>query len=134
MFEYLSNYFKTKIVVPVCKMQQFMCMEDYVDKSIFTLEREEGWIELSMSKFYFADPLKDINMTENLVFDTDEFYLLMRTSGWSGNNVVEYNKESRGYISYMVPYSCHCNFKEIEKFIQLVKPAQIEQLVPINVS
>jgi hypothetical protein len=98
-------------------------MDDYVDRSIFTLERDEGWIELSMSKFYFADPLKDINLTENLVFDTDEFYLLMRTSGWSGNNVVEYNKESRGYISYMVPYSCHSNFKEMERFISLLKPA-----------
>lgn len=111
----LAEYYQTLIVISEQKFKQIEALGLRTD--LFTTKSHEGWIEIISKK----DRIKRLEKEQenknldNIICITTDFLMLE-------------HKDPDG-VNFIVPYSLHSNFKEMETFIKTIKPSILRKLV-----
>lgn len=93
----LSRYYKTKIAVTPARMVYIKAM-DFPYRTYFTTDHEQTWIEVIPK----AEKESKITSTRGAIAVT--------LTGWA--NLTHAYPD--GYNSYLIPYSLHSNFRQME--------------------
>lgn len=111
----LAEYFQTLIIISEEKMKQIKSLNFRTD--LFTINKEEGWIEIISKKQRIKrlELEKNNNNLNNIICITTDFLMLE-------------HKDPDG-INFIVPYSLHSNYLEMETFIKSIKPSILKKLV-----
>ncbi|EGR29145.1 hypothetical protein IMG5_161990 [Ichthyophthirius multifiliis] len=112
IFVFLSEYYQTLIVVNEQRYQTILCIKS-LPYQYFTTNRNQGWIEI----------IKKVDRRERIANNPDA--ITITCTGWI--NIRNYLTWDN--INYLVPYSLHSNFQELELFISSVRPSILNQVV-----
>jgi DNA cross-link repair 1B protein len=112
----LSENYQTLILISDTKFKQIEAMGMRTD--IFTTNPKDSWIEL-VSKKHRLRRLEEENKTGNKDFILVSIDFLM----------FEGDLNAPDGISFLVPYSQHSNFSELELFVRSICPSILRKLV-----
>jgi len=107
----LSRYYKAKIVVNHARMEYIKQM-NFNWQLYFTLNTQETWIEV------ISRGEKDQRVINSIGS------IAVTLTGWANLDA----SHPDGYNSYLIPYSLHSNFREMELLVSWIKP---KKLIPI---
>lgn len=113
----LAEHYNTRVVVSAERYKDLLAMEVDIEK--FSTKNEDGWI--------FVKKWKDKQTKEEIVKRGNKVIKITPT-GWA--NIKEYISVVEG--EYIVPYSSHSNYKEIETFVASLRPAVLKCVVREN--
>ena len=111
----IAEYYQTLILISEEKFNQIKALDMRVD--LFTINKKESWIEI-VSKKHRLKRLKleeENKNLENIICITTDFLMLE-------------HKDPDG-VNFMVPYSLHSNFLEMETFVKSIRPSILRKLV-----
>ena len=111
----LSCHFKTKVAVSPSRLTYIRAM-DIPWRHYFTLDAQSTWIEV-ISK----------GEKEKRVAETKGAYAMSLT-GWTNLD----QPYPDGFHSYLIPYSLHSNFSEMEQLVSIVRPKKLRGIVKEN--
>ncbi|KAL4462021.1 hypothetical protein ABPG74_000866 [Tetrahymena malaccensis] len=110
----LSEYFQTLLIIGEQKLLQLESIGTY-RTDIFTTDRDQGFIEI-IKKRHREQKIQEFkNLKYDFIVITTDFLMLD-------------HKDPDG-INYMVPYSLHSNFKEMESLVKAIGPSILRRLV-----
>lgn len=111
----LCKKFQTLIVLNENKYKNIEALN--LRSEIFTIHKNEGWIELISKKERLKrlEEEKNNNNLDNIICINVDF-LMMKHQAPDG-------------VNFLVPYSLHSNFEEMKAFIKVVRPAILRKLV-----
>ena len=107
----LSLKYETLIIVSEIRYQMIRSID--LSSNLFTTDKSKGWIEIIR---------KDDRVTR---LKEDKNCIAIVASGWA--NLTSYQLIETN--TYMIPYSLHSNFKELEQFVRSIKPCILKKVV-----
>ncbi|KAL4433126.1 hypothetical protein ABPG74_010821 [Tetrahymena malaccensis] len=109
---FLSKHYETLIVVNEQRYQSILCMD--IPYQLFTTNRDQGWIEIIRK-----------NEKHERMESKNEYCVSITCTGWA--NIQGYiTKDDRNYL---LPYSLHSNFEELELFVRSIYPSVLNTVV-----
>lgn len=112
VFVMLSKYYKTRVVVSRNRWTYIAAM-DFDHELYFTTDLSESWIEVIPK----AEKEERIGKTKGAIAVT--------LTGWANLD----HPYPDGYNSYLLPYSLHSNFREMEMLVSWVRPKKLMGVV-----
>lgn len=109
----LARHYRTKVVVDKNRYLNMQALGFHLD--LFTLNPEEGFLHLT----------RGINTKKEKEKIGRENEIFISLSGWY--NVKTYICKEQG--KYLVAYSSHSNFGELEDFLGIVRPGCLSRIV-----
>ncbi|KAL4481424.1 hypothetical protein ABPG72_010577 [Tetrahymena utriculariae] len=109
---FLSKHYETLIVVNEQRYQSILCMD--IPFQLFTTNRDQGWIEIIRK-----------NEKQERMESKNEYCVSITCTGWA--NIQGYiTKDEKNYL---LPYSLHSNFEELELFVRSIYPSVLNTVV-----